>query len=133
MSVSLSSNTASAYYNSPFFAPGLYLSMAPVNQDLPTQPIPKLSPGDTIGDEKYREAVNAYRLYEVFDDRVTAHTYVNSDDGAVITITPDYVDARSVDQHHLYYDRKTGTEIYYEVNRALILHPDGGIEAIEYS
>jgi hypothetical protein len=135
MPVNLNSNTATAYYNSPYFVPGQYINMAPVNQNLPTQPIPKVSPfpyGDWATYQQYQHAVNAYRLYEVFGDHETSHTYVNTDDGAVITVTPNYVDARSVDLHHILYDRNTGAEEFYDSNRMLIIRPDNSVEADEY-
>jgi hypothetical protein len=128
----LSGNALGVYCNSPYFTPGQYINVAPVNQPLPTEPLPRISPYDTVAYQRYQQEVNAYRLYQVFNDQIHSYCYQNSDDSTVITITPKYVDDRSLDGVHFFSNRSTGTESLFDADRMLTANPDGTVEADEH-
>lgn len=131
MITTVSANGLSGYYNSPFA--GQPINLAPIDQSsLPTEPLPSISPFDTITFQRYLQEVNSYRLYQVFNDQVNSYCYQNSDDSTVITITPKYIDDRSLDGLHFFYNRSTGATSIYDSERTLTANPDGTVEADEY-
>jgi hypothetical protein len=128
----LSGSAVGLYCNSPFFTPGQYINVAPINQPLPTEPLPRISPFDTVAFQRYQQEVNACRLSQVFSDQVNSHCYQNSDDSTVITVTPTYVDDRSLQGENLFYNRSTKAESLFDADRILTANPDGTVEADEY-
>lgn len=121
--------TTNAFLNSPFNTNALNGGRA-MYPPLESVPIPSAGAYDN-DTAAHVKMTNRQRLESLYNKSNTTFAYTNPADGAVITIAPNYVAARSMNTSTILYDRKADAYDYIEDGRTLSARADGVVQAKE--